>query len=105
MFVVTCRIGEELRNYVVEAILPPLSSAALCSQQGSRLYKANGNRKIVCHPGTVGRIVRIRSLDKTTGTLTLCEVKVYTGMHKFHIYDNKMGNLLYIFFKYGCYKR
>ena len=105
MFVVTCRIGEELRNYVVEALLPPLSSAALCSKQGSRLYKSNGNRLIVCNPGTVGRIVRIRSLDKTTGSLTLCEVEVYTGMHKFHIYDNEMGNLIYVYLKYVCYKR
>ena len=97
MFVVICRTGEELRNYVVEALLPPLSSAALCSKRGSGLVKPNGNIIVECNPGTVGRIVRIRSIDNTAGTLTLCEVEVYSGMHKFNIYGNEMGNLLYIF--------
>ena len=91
---VTCGIGELLRNYVVEALLPPLSSAALCAKVGGKIYDAKAKRYVRCNQGTVGRIVRIRSEDWHKGTLMLCEVEVYGGKHKLNIYYDKIGNML-----------
>jgi len=59
------------------------------------MYDENTKRYIRCYPGTVGRIVRIRSFE-THGTLMLCEVEVYGGKYKLNTYYDKIGNMLRI---------
>ena len=72
--------GDDLHGFVIEALLPPMSSAALCAEVGPAL-KTGEKKPIKCYPGTIGRIVRIRMTGTKPGTLTLCEVEVHGSKH------------------------
>jgi len=92
----------ELRNYLVEALLPPLSSAALCADMGS-VPKGNSlKRTITCQPGTIGRLVRIKIPELSQ--LVLCEVEVYGGKNQFNVKDNKIA-VFWTCLKYTFYDR
>ena len=86
-------IGEWLNNFLIEALLPSKTSAALCAEVVTA-FKTKEKRYISCLPGTVGRFVRIRMNGMKPGNLSLCEVEVYGGKSHIYVY------ILYILYIY-----
>jgi len=95
LFPVPSYIDQALHHIVIEALLPNLTSAAVCSELGSDSRRLGKKNYFKCSPGTIGSTVRIRKTEKTPSTLVLCEVEVYGGKPIFCLFNvNKLALIL-----------